>query len=100
MPVIVREKVEVSDTETEIIEPQYTPHDKDRIFTVSNGEHEIDVKAWGSENGETWTEKATITLPANQTGSLIVGPFLYYVKLTGNTITPGTISMVDACLVY
>ena len=100
MPIIVRENVDVGDTETEIIEPHETPHDKDRIFSVSNREQEVKVKAWASEDGETWEERETSVIPANNTGSLTIGPRIYWVKLTGKTTTSGTTSTVDACLVY
>ena len=100
MPIITRENIEVRDTETEIIEPQETDKEKDRILSVSNGDYEIELKAWGSNDGETWVEKDTLIIPANNTGSLTVGPNVRSVKLTGNTTTPSTTSIVDASLTY
>ena len=100
MPIIVKENVEVGDTETEIIEAHETPHDKDRIFSVSNGDKEIEVKAWASEDGTDWEVRETKTISANETATLIVGAFIYFVKLTGKTTTTGDISEVDACLIY
>ena len=101
MPVVVRENIEVHEFETEIIEQQETDKEKDRIFAVANGEHEIEVTAWGSnDDGVTWEEKETLTIEANNTGALTVGPHMLSVKLTGKTIEPGNTSTVDACLVY
>lgn len=100
MPIITRENVEVGDTEIEIIEAHETPHEKDRIFGVSNGDQEIEAKAWASGDGETWEERETKIISPNKTSSLTVGPFIYYVKLTGKTTTSGTTSTVDASLTY
>ena len=100
MPIIVKENVEVGGTETEIIEAHETPHEKNRIFGISNGDKEIEVNAWASEDGADWEVRETKTISANETDTLIVGPFIYFVKLTGKTTTLGEISEMDACLIY
>ena len=100
MTIIVREDVEVTDTETEIIESQETDKEKDRYFGVANGDEEIEVIAWGSNDNENWEEKATITISANEADSFIVGPHVCWVKLTGKTTRAETTSIVDACLFY
>ena len=58
------------------------------------------MTAWGSNDGESWEPRDTKTIEANNTGALTVGPTIYWVKLVGKTTSPGTISTVDACLVY
>ena len=100
MTIIVRENVLVTDTETEIIEPHETDKQKDRIFTVSNGENKIQVKAWGKNEGEEWVERSSIDIGPNDNGTLICGPNVYIVKLTGKTLTSGTTSIVDASLTW
>ncbi len=94
--VIVRE-VEAGDTETEIIEPHETPSNKNRYFGVSNGDNEIRATAWGSTDGDTWVEKDSKVIAANEADTLVVGPTVDWVKLTGKTTTPDT-SIVQACL--
>ena len=100
MPIIVKENVLVTDTETEIIEAHETPHEKDRIFAVSNGEKKIEVKAWGKNEGESWIEKGSREIEANNNGTLTVGLNVYFVKLTGKTLSSGDTSIVDASLTY
>jgi len=100
MPVVVREGVEVREDETEIIEPQHTPHDRNRTFAVANGENEIEVKVFGSNDEQNWEERDSKIIPPNDSDSLICGPVVYWVKLVGKTTSLGTISKVDACLVY
>ena len=100
MTIITRENVEVEDVETEIIEPQETPSDRNRHFGVSNGDQEIEVKVWGSNDCENWVERGSQTIDANGSGALICEPTVCYVKLTGKTTTPRTTSIVDACLFY
>ena len=101
MPVFVIENIEVHEDETEIIGPQETDKEKNRIFAVANGEHEIEITAWGSnDEGVTWEERGSKTIEANNAGALTVGPTVCSVKLTGKTIEPGNTSTVDACLVY
>ena len=104
MTIIVVENVEVSNSETEIIEPQKTPYyDRDRIFTVANGDNEVALKAWGRhEENDPWVEKDSITLTSDHAGTLTVGLDVYWVKLTGKTTTddPTVTTEVDACLVY
>ena len=57
MPVVVRENVNVMDSEGDIIEPQETDKTKDRIFSVANRDAEIEIKAYGSnDGGATWEE--------------------------------------------
>ena len=100
MSIVVRENIEVSDLETEIIEPQHTPHERKRIFAVSNVAHEVELKAWGRPSEEVdWIEKDKKLLAANSADTLVVGPDVYWVKLTGKVIT-GDSSIVNACLVY
>jgi hypothetical protein len=65
-----------------------------------NGDNEIEITAWGSNDGEEWEERDTITIPANGAGNLIAGPSIYIVKLTGKTTTPQTTSTVDAVLFW
>jgi len=100
MPIIIRENVEVKDIQTEIIEPQETDKNKDRIFAISNGDNEIEVKIMGSNDCETWEERDSVTIEANNNRSLTCGPQVYWVKLIGNTTTSGTTSVVDASLTY
>ena len=100
MTVITVENVEVGDSETVIIEPQETDKNKNRIFAIANRDQEIEVKAMGSNDMENWETRETKIIPPNNADSLIVGPFVCWVKLIGKTTTPGTISNVDASLVY
>ena len=101
MPVVIRENVEVGDTETEIFEPQETDKTKDRIFSVANRDAEIEIKAYGSnDGGATWEDRGSKVIPANHTDTLIVGLDVLVVKLIGKTTTPGTNSTVDASLVW
>lgn len=100
MTVIVRENVEVTDTETEIIEPQETDKEKIRIFAVSNGENEIEVNVWGSNDQQNWEERASQVIEANGVGTLVCGPAVCWVKLIGKTTTADNTSVVDACLMY
>ena len=100
MPIIVKENVSVTDIETIIIEPTETDKEKDRIFTITNGENKIEVKALGTNDGETWIEKAFIEIEANDNGTLIVGLNVYIVKLIGRTLILGRTSIVDASLTW
>ena len=100
MTVVVRENVVVNETDTEIIEPLETNKNVNRIFAVSNGDNKIEIIAWGSNDGANWINKGTKEIDAHNNDSLIVGPNVYWVKLTGKTISPGTTSTVDACLTY
>jgi len=100
MTVIVRENVEVSDTETEIIEPQETDKEKNRIFTVLNGENEAEFKVYGSNDRENWEERDSKVIEANGTYTLVCGPAVWVVKLVGKTTTSGQTSIVDACLMW
>ena len=97
---IERKKVEVSDEETEIIEPIETDKEKYRVFVVENGNNEIETKAWGSNDGENWVEKSSLVIPANNPGSLTVGIHSYWVKLTGKTTESGKTNIVDAYLFW
>lgn len=101
---ITVEDVEVSGPETEIIEPQETPSDRDRYFGIANnGDNKILVKAWGSNDGESWIEKDSKEIAANRAATLIVGPTVCWVKLTGGIMPgpgQGLKSTVDACLYY
>ncbi len=102
MSIVVEENVEVSDSETEIIGSQYTPHERERIFGVSNGDKDIEITAWGSNSDGAWEEKGSLQIAANTADTLSVGPSVYYVKLTGK-VTPemgGDNSTVDACLLW
>ena len=100
MTVIMRENVEVSDTETEIIEPQETDKEKNRIFAVSNGENEAEFKVFGSNDKENWEERGSQIIEANGVGTLVCGPTVWVVKLVGKTTTSGQTSIVDACLMW
>ena len=101
MTVIVRENVEVSVTDTEIIEPQDTDKTVNRVFSVSNGDNEIEIQAWGSnDGGQTWEDRGSKIIPPNNSDALIVGPAVYVVKLIGKTTDPSMTSIVDAALVY
>ena len=100
MPIILRENVSVTDVETIIIEPTETDKTKDRIFTVTNGENKIVVKALGTNDGENWIEKASLEIEANDNGTLIAGLNVYIVKLIGRTLTSGRTSIVDASLTW
>jgi hypothetical protein len=98
MPEISRENVVVNDTETEIIEPQDTDKEVDRVFNVTNGESEIEVKAWGSNDNQSWELRDELTISANNQGTLTVGPHVCWVKLVGKTTSPGMTSTVSATL--
>ena len=100
MPIILRENVSVTDVETIIIEPTETDKTKDRIFTVTNGENKIVVKALGTNDGENWIEKASLEIEANDNGTLIAGLNVYIVKLIGRTLISGRTSIVDASLTW
>jgi hypothetical protein len=100
MTTITVDQVEVSDTETEIIEPYDTPRDINRTFDVSNGEEAIIATAWGSNDGDNWIEKDSKPIRPNSSDSLVVGPTVCWVKLTGKTMSGGTTSIVDATLSY
>lgn len=100
MTIITQEDVEVTDTETEIIEPQETPSEKTRHFAVVNGENEIEVKVWGSNDCERWVERDSRTIEANGAGALICEPTVCWVKITGKTTTSSTTSIVDVYLFY
>ena len=100
MTVIVREDVEVSDTETEIIEPHETDKERPRTFIVSNGDYEIEAKAWGSNDQQNWEERDSKVISANNVDKLIVGPTICWVKLIGKTTSSGETSIVDAMLKY
>ena len=100
MTIIIRENVTVTDSETEIIEPMETDKEEDRIFTVSNGDNKIEVKAWGTNDGENWIEKDSKMIEANDNGSLTAGPNVFITKLTGKTLEPGRTSIVDASLTW
>ena len=101
MPVITSENVEVGDTETEIIEPQETDKEKDRIFSVANHGAEIEITAYGSnDGGETWEERGSKVIPENHSDTHVVALDVFIVKLIGKTTNPGAISNVDASLVY
>jgi hypothetical protein len=101
MPIVTRENVVVQDVETDIIEPQETDKMKDRIFSVSNGAQEIEIKAHGSnDGGATWEERGSKIIPAGSNDTLVVGIDVFVVKLTGKTTAPGPNSTVDASLVW
>ena len=91
--------VEVGTTETEIIGSTQVDADKDKLFTVNNGDKDIEVKAYASSDGMEWTLKKTKQISPNSVGSLQVDHNLnIYVKLTGVCLDPGASSTVDAQL--
>jgi len=98
MPEISRDNVEVQDSETEIIEPQETDKEVDRVFEVTNGDIEIEVKALGSNDNQTWELRDELIISANNQGTLTAGPHVNWVKLVGKTTVPGTTSIVSATL--
>ena len=101
MPMVVRENVEVTENETEIIEATETDKEINRIFSVSNGGSAIEIQARGSnDGGQTWEDRGLKTIEANQADTLIVGPTVYLVKLVGKTTIPGEGSIVNASLVW
>ena len=101
MPMVVRENVEVTENETEIIEPTETDKEINRIFSVSNGGSAIEIQAWGSNDGDqTWEDRGSKTIQANQADTLVVGPSVLVVKLVGKTTMPGEGSTVNASLVW
>jgi hypothetical protein len=93
--------VEVTDTETELIEPTQTFTGEDRTFGVGNGDKEIIATAWGSDGGQTWEEEDSKTIAPDQYETLVVGPTHFpRVKLTARTTTPEETSIVDGYLTY
>lgn len=94
--------VTVYNTETEIIDSTLTDKKYNRKFQIDNGENEIVVTAWGTNDGVTWEVMGTKTISAYNTEWLILGQNHYwYVKLTGRTTeTTYLISIVDAELYY
>jgi hypothetical protein len=93
--------VEVSDTETEIIESTETNKNDNRTFTVQNGEKQIVVTAWGLDDNQIWQIEDTQVIAPRESNVLIVGPsHAPRVKLTGRTVTQSDISIVDATLIW
>jgi hypothetical protein len=91
--------VEVSHTETEIIEPTDTNKQEDRTFMVQNGEKNIIAIAWGLDDNQVWQEIDNKTINARESNVLIAGQTHYpRVKLTGRTTTSGDTSIVNATL--
>ena len=91
--------VEVTDTETVIIDSTLVDADKDKTFVVSNGDNAIEAKAYSSANGTDWSLKDTKTIGSNESGTLKVMSNMYiYVKLTGRCLSSGRTSKVDATL--
>jgi spermidine/putrescine-binding protein len=94
--------VTVYNTETEIMDPTHTDKKFNRKFEIHNGENEIVVTAWGSNDEVNWEVMATKTISPNNGEWLILGQNHFWnVKLTGRTTGPidGT-SVVDAYLYY
>lgn len=89
-------------TETEIIDSTLTNKKYNRKFEISNGEYEIFVTAWGSNDEVTWEVMDTKTISAENTDWLILGQnHFWYIKLTGKTTgSPDLQSTVDADLFY
>ncbi len=94
-------KVEVGDSDTEIIGSTETSKNEDRIFVVGNGEKEIIATAWGSDDGQNWVEEESKTIPSDNYDVLVVGNNHFpRVKLTGRATNSDEASVVDAYLIY
>lgn len=94
--------VTVTSTETEIMESTLTDKKYNRKFYVENGDNEIVITAWGSNDEADWEFMATKIISTKTPEWLILGQNHYwYVKLTGKTTgQPGETSVVDAYLYY
>ena len=91
--------VEVGERETVIIDSTEADPSKDKVFTVDNKDHPIDIKAYSSQDGNEWSLKDTTTIAPNSSGTAQVDHnFTIFVKLTGICTEPGKVSVVDATL--
>lgn len=96
------EHVEVTSSDTEIIPPTYTDKWHNRIFHIENGEHQIIVTVWGSNDNQDWEYWDSEVINPEKTENIVMGVNHYWhVKLTGKTVEDqSTPSMVDASLTY
>ena len=93
--------VVVGDSETEIIEPTLTNKKFNRKFFIENGENEIIVTVWGSNDEQTWELWRSEPIDPEETDTMILGPnHFWHVKLTGRTTAGAQTSIVDAALYY
>ncbi len=93
--------IEVTDTETEIIESTQTFTGENRTFGVGNKTNEIIATAWGSEDNQNWMEEDSKIIAPKEYKVLVVGPTHNpRVKLTARTTTTGETSTVDGYLSY
>lgn len=94
--------VEVSNSETEIIDSTYTDKWRNRRFRIENGENEIIVTAWGSNDEQNWEYWDSHIIDPDKTDTMVLGTnHWWYVKLTGKTTSSTyAISIVDASLTY
>ena len=94
-------KVDVSDSDTELIESTETNTLADRIFSVGNGVEEISVTAWGSNPGTDWEEIETKTIRPGEYDTIVLGGNHWWnVKLTGKTTNQTVTNQVDAYFTY
>jgi hypothetical protein len=94
--------VEVDNTETEIIDSTYTDKWHNRRFRIENGENEIIVTAWGSNDEQNWEYWDSHIIDPDKTDIMVLGVnHWWYVKLTGRTTgSTYAISILDASLTY
>ena len=101
---LIKERLDVTvtSTETEIMESTLTDKKYNRKFSIDNGDNEIVVTVWGSNDEETWEEMKIDTIPAETNEWLILGSNHYwYIQLTGHTTgEPGQTSVVGVFLYY
>jgi hypothetical protein len=94
-------KVSVVHTETEIIESTRTVTSEERRFGVGNGDKEIIVTAWGSDDNQNWEEIESKTVEPHTYVILIAGPSHWWnLKLTGRATASTETSIVDGYLEY
>jgi len=101
---MIKESLDVTvySTETEIMDSTLTDKKYNRKFEIHNGESEIIVTAWGSNDEVNWEVMDTKTIGTQNVEWLILGKnHFWYIKLTGKTIGfPDPTSNVDAYLFY
>ena len=93
--------VENKYTETELIEPTETNTREERMISIGNGDKEINVTIWGSNDKIHWKRIVTRTIHAKRYETIILREDHHrHVKLTGKTTKRGDTSKVDAFFTY